>query len=273
MFTRHDYHGTVIWSWQQALFAAGLARQLERHDLPPRLRAGLVAAQHTLWSAIEATHAVANSELWSWSYAGGSLPRESVRLLLGGCDGVRRRPALEHRVPRREASGLRGAAGGGEVTCRERRWRVLARLAWALAAAALVPLAAALVQPAAAARAATDSSFLLRAQRRRPAVLFPGAARQRLHHDPDRSARNRADADLPRRAHGLHPGGYLPAGAGARMGRSRLQPRPDRVGAWLARSGAHERGPLRRLSTDPRSPRRHADHATIGSRIAVVTRS
>jgi glycogen debranching enzyme len=71
LFTRHDYHGTVIWSWQQALFAAGLARQLERRDLPPPVRARLIAAQHTLWSAIEATRSMANSELWSWSYAAG----------------------------------------------------------------------------------------------------------------------------------------------------------------------------------------------------------
>ena len=71
IFTRHDYHGTVIWSWQQALFAAGLARQLQRHDLPAALRARLVGAQHTLWAAIEATRSMANSELWSWSYAAG----------------------------------------------------------------------------------------------------------------------------------------------------------------------------------------------------------
>lgn len=70
-FTRHDYHGTVIWSWQQALFAAGLARQLARHDLPPEVRATLAAGQRTLWSAIEATRAMANAELWSWSYAAG----------------------------------------------------------------------------------------------------------------------------------------------------------------------------------------------------------
>ncbi|HVC31043.1 MAG TPA: hypothetical protein VND24_07640 [Steroidobacteraceae bacterium] len=71
LFTRHDYHGTVIWSWQQALFAAGLERQLRRHDLPPRVRARLIGAQRTLWSAIEATRAMANAELWSWSYAAG----------------------------------------------------------------------------------------------------------------------------------------------------------------------------------------------------------
>jgi hypothetical protein len=71
LFSRNAYHGTVVWSWQQALFAAGLARQLERHDLPAAVRADLIDAQHTLWSGIEATHSVQNAELWSWSYRAG----------------------------------------------------------------------------------------------------------------------------------------------------------------------------------------------------------
>ena len=33
-FGRNAYHGTVVWSWQQALLAAGLQRQLQRKDLP-----------------------------------------------------------------------------------------------------------------------------------------------------------------------------------------------------------------------------------------------
>ena len=70
-FSRNDYHGTVVWSWQQALFAAGLARQLARSDLPPELHVRLLAAQRVLWSAIDATRAMNNSELWSWSFAGG----------------------------------------------------------------------------------------------------------------------------------------------------------------------------------------------------------
>jgi hypothetical protein len=70
-FSRNAYHGTVVWSWQQALFAAGLARQLERSDLPAAVRAHLMAAQRTLWSAIDATRSLRNSELWSWSYAAG----------------------------------------------------------------------------------------------------------------------------------------------------------------------------------------------------------
>jgi hypothetical protein len=70
-FSRNAYHGTVVWSWQQALFAAGLARQLDRSDLPPAVRAHLVTAQRTLWSAIDLTRSLRNSELWSWSYAAG----------------------------------------------------------------------------------------------------------------------------------------------------------------------------------------------------------
>ena len=70
-FTRNAYHGTVIWSWQQALFAAGLARQLERTDLPAGVRSQLQQAQRSLWSAIHATRAMSNSELWSWGFSNG----------------------------------------------------------------------------------------------------------------------------------------------------------------------------------------------------------
>ena len=65
------YHGTVVWSWQQALFAAGLERQLARRDLPTGVRARLVTAQSSLWRAIRATRALQSSELWSWKYEGG----------------------------------------------------------------------------------------------------------------------------------------------------------------------------------------------------------
>ena len=71
LFSRNAYHGTVVWSWQQALFAAGVARQLERHDLPAAVRADLIKAQQLLWSAIEATRSMQNAELWSWSYGAG----------------------------------------------------------------------------------------------------------------------------------------------------------------------------------------------------------
>ncbi|WP_294240457.1 hypothetical protein [uncultured Sphingomonas sp.] len=70
-FSPNAYHGTVVWSWQQALVAAGLARQLERRDLPADVRASLARAQSCLWDGIEATHSVQSSELWSWRYADG----------------------------------------------------------------------------------------------------------------------------------------------------------------------------------------------------------
>jgi hypothetical protein len=70
-FTNHAYHGTVIWSWQQALFASGLERQLGRTDLPEPVRQHLLTAQQTLWRAIQATQSVRSSELWSWRFEGG----------------------------------------------------------------------------------------------------------------------------------------------------------------------------------------------------------
>jgi hypothetical protein len=70
-FSRNAYHGTVVWSWQQAMFAAGLARQLERQDLPHAVRAQLLWAQRTLWTAINDTQSMNDSELWSWAYTGG----------------------------------------------------------------------------------------------------------------------------------------------------------------------------------------------------------
>ncbi|MBV6417441.1 MAG: hypothetical protein CMLOHMNK_02141 [Steroidobacteraceae bacterium] len=69
-FTRDAYHGTVVWSWQQLLFAAGLERQLGRCDLPLAVRAHLAAAQAALWKVIQATRPLANSELWSWQWDG-----------------------------------------------------------------------------------------------------------------------------------------------------------------------------------------------------------
>lgn len=70
-FGPEGYHGTVIWSWQQALAAVGLARQLERKDLPAATQGRLRSAQACLWQAIGAAASVQSSELWSWRYADG----------------------------------------------------------------------------------------------------------------------------------------------------------------------------------------------------------
>ena len=71
VLNRNAYHGTVIWSWQQAVLAAGLQRQLRRRELPPALMQLLRAAQVKLWDDIRAAQAMRNSELWSWSFAQG----------------------------------------------------------------------------------------------------------------------------------------------------------------------------------------------------------
>jgi hypothetical protein len=65
------YHGTVIWSWQQALLAAGLERQSMRHDLPDATIKRLRSAHEKLWSVIESTRDMRSSELWSWRFADG----------------------------------------------------------------------------------------------------------------------------------------------------------------------------------------------------------
>jgi hypothetical protein len=69
-FSRFAYHGTVVWSWQQALFAAGIERQLRR-ELPGATREALLRARATLWSAIGRSRAMRTSELWSWSHSDG----------------------------------------------------------------------------------------------------------------------------------------------------------------------------------------------------------
>ena len=68
---RTAYHGTVIWSWQQALLAAGLERQLARTDLPAATIRRLRSARQSLWTAIGNTCALRASELWSWRVVDG----------------------------------------------------------------------------------------------------------------------------------------------------------------------------------------------------------
>lgn len=70
-FGKDAYHGTVVWSWQQAVFAAGLSRQLARSDLPVNVRSQLQTAKSQLWSAIDAASALRTSELWTWSFENG----------------------------------------------------------------------------------------------------------------------------------------------------------------------------------------------------------
>jgi hypothetical protein len=61
----------VIWSWQQAMLAAGLERQLARADLPAPVRAALLQAKRALWAVIHASHEASTWELWTSAIEGG----------------------------------------------------------------------------------------------------------------------------------------------------------------------------------------------------------
>ena len=76
LFGRSRYHGTVIWSWQQAMLAAAIARQLEREDLTASARGALNRARACLDSVIARVSTVRGSELWSWSENDGRFEME-----------------------------------------------------------------------------------------------------------------------------------------------------------------------------------------------------
>lgn len=66
IFTNSHYHGAVVWSWQQALLASGLRRQIERADLTLATETELVKAECRVWETIDAAQKVRAGELWSW---------------------------------------------------------------------------------------------------------------------------------------------------------------------------------------------------------------
>ncbi|NTX22143.1 hypothetical protein [Burkholderia cepacia] len=70
-FTSSAYHGTVIWSWQQAMWVAGLDRQLARQDLSAATRTLLAQARQTIWQVISNGRDMRTSEMWTWSYVNG----------------------------------------------------------------------------------------------------------------------------------------------------------------------------------------------------------
>lgn len=82
-FTNSAYHGTVIWSWQLALMAEGLHRQLAACNAssssqsyhPPHCGDESVyrtvrSAYNVLWDNIEQNEAQLQSEVWSWTCDG-----------------------------------------------------------------------------------------------------------------------------------------------------------------------------------------------------------
>jgi hypothetical protein len=67
IFTNSHYHGAVVWSWQQALLASGIRRQLERTDITIATEAELQKAECRLWDTIDVAEQVRAGELWSWA--------------------------------------------------------------------------------------------------------------------------------------------------------------------------------------------------------------
>ncbi|KAI5863814.1 carbohydrate-binding module family 52 protein [Durotheca rogersii] len=77
-FSQSAYHGAVVWSWQLAMMAAGLERQLERCEYEQlafcadaALRGRVLEAYNHLWDLIDANSEHLSSEVWSWAYSDG----------------------------------------------------------------------------------------------------------------------------------------------------------------------------------------------------------
>lgn len=74
LYTNSQYHGAVVWSWQQALLASGIRRQIDRTGIATATRTALQEAECKLWDTIDAAQLVRAGELWSWAAnAGGEL--------------------------------------------------------------------------------------------------------------------------------------------------------------------------------------------------------
>ncbi len=67
-FSRNAYHGSVVWSWQQVLLAAGLDQQIRRKDLENTMIDRLTTCKKEIMKTIVKTRSTWSSELWSWEF-------------------------------------------------------------------------------------------------------------------------------------------------------------------------------------------------------------
>ncbi|KAF2757987.1 glycogen debranching enzyme [Pseudovirgaria hyperparasitica] len=96
-FTNSAYHGTVIWSWQLAMMAAGLERQLDRcnSDSQPEfcanemLHVKIMDAYNHLWDLIEDNEDQLSGEVWGWTYTDGRFETTPLGSLPPPPDGTR----------------------------------------------------------------------------------------------------------------------------------------------------------------------------------------
>lgn len=78
-WTTNAYHGTVVWSWQQAMMARGLELQLSRCNSPSvpdfcndaTVHKNVLSAYNALWDVIEKNAVNLSTEVWSWVYQNG----------------------------------------------------------------------------------------------------------------------------------------------------------------------------------------------------------
>ncbi|KAI1100546.1 carbohydrate-binding module family 52 protein [Jackrogersella minutella] len=77
-FTESAYHGAVVWSWQLAMMAAGLEKQLGRCEYEQlayctdaALHGRILKAYNHLWDLIDANSEHLSNEVWSWVYKDG----------------------------------------------------------------------------------------------------------------------------------------------------------------------------------------------------------
>jgi hypothetical protein len=75
LFTTDHYHGTVVWSWQQALARAGMKRALARTDLDEDTRARVARAEAAIAAAIEESREFGPGGLWTLRIASGGIDR------------------------------------------------------------------------------------------------------------------------------------------------------------------------------------------------------
>ncbi|KAL5113366.1 hypothetical protein ACEQ8H_008759 [Pleosporales sp. CAS-2024a] len=112
-FSQRDYHGTVVWSFQLAMMAAGLGRQLGRcstDDVPDfcsdsQLYNKVVSAYSSLWDTIDANRAQLSSEVWSWSYNGGQYQAVSLGAITSTESNIRQLWSLTFLAVHRESFG------------------------------------------------------------------------------------------------------------------------------------------------------------------------
>ena len=77
-WTTSAYHGTVVWSWQQAMMARGFELQLDRCKREKLdfcedtvVYNNVLGAYNHLWDVIEANSEHLSTEVWSWVYEDG----------------------------------------------------------------------------------------------------------------------------------------------------------------------------------------------------------